>query len=127
MSTKPLSQKLQIKKGYRILLLNEPENYKNLLGPIPENIEITDSTTGKFDLIQLFVKSQIELEKYLHQMKSLLKSESLVWITYPKESSKIKSDINRDKIYKYASAVNLKGVSMVSIDKTWSAFRFKLI
>ena len=50
----------------------------------------------------------------------------MLWVTYRKGSSKIKSDINRDSIYEYALSVGLQGVAMIVVDENWSALRMKV-
>ena len=61
------------------------------------------------------------------RLKAGLKPKGLLWITYPKGAAKIKSDITRDRIWRYAKTGGLDGVAMVAVDDTWSAMRLKLI
>ncbi len=68
-----------------------------------------------------------ELQQRLPKLKSNLKPGGLLWITYPKGSSQIDTDVNRDSIYAFAATVGLKGVAMIAVDNDWSAFRFKKI
>lgn len=79
------------------------------------------------DIIQLFVTSRSDLEKNLGKLKTLLALSGALWVTYPKGTSKIKSDINRDTIYEYAQSIGLQGVAMISVDETWSALRLKIV
>ena len=80
---------------------------------------------GDWDFIQLFVTSRSELEAQLKDLKPALKPGGLLWVTYPKGTSKIKADINRDTINQYARSIGLQGVAMISVDDTWSALRLK--
>ncbi len=80
---------------------------------------------GPFDLIQAFVSSQGELEAQLAGLKARRKPKGLLWITYPKGAAKIKSDIHRDTIWRYAQTIGLAGVALVTVDDTWSAMRLK--
>ncbi len=79
------------------------------------------------DLIQLFVTSRSELEKNLGKLKILLAPSGALWVTYPKGTSKAKSDINRDSIREYAQSIGLEAVAMISVDDTWSALRLKIV
>ncbi len=81
--------------------------------------------SGQADLIQLFVGSRKELEANLLPLKGCLKPKGLLWVSYPKETSKVKTDINRDTIGLYAQSIGLQPVAMISIDETWSALRLK--
>lgn len=127
MSKKNIAQKLFIKDKYRVLFVNEPENYITLLGDLPNNVNVLKRPEDYIDLIQVFVTSRKELEEQLVKLKSLLTPKGLLWVTYSKGTPKMKVDINRDSIYKYALFIGLKGVAMISIDDTWSALRLKIM
>jgi hypothetical protein len=129
MSEKTVVQKLLIKEGYRVLIVNAPEGYVASLGDLPAGVTVaTDlNDAGPFDLIQTFVSSQAACEAQLSGLKARLAPKGLLWITYPKGATKIKSDITRDTIWRYAKTVGLDGVAMVAVDETWSAMRLKLV
>ena len=126
MSDKKVAQKLLIKENYKVLFINEPENYKAILGDLPKNVTILSEPTKSVDFIQFFVSSNIELKEGLIELKQNLSPKALLWVTYPKETSKIKTDINRDIIREYAQTIGLTSVAMISINDTWSALRLKL-
>jgi hypothetical protein len=71
------------------------------------------------------VKTRNELEKQLPSLKNHLTPDGFLWITYPKGTSKIKTDINRDSIWAYAKTLDLKAVHQIAVDDTWSAMRFR--
>jgi hypothetical protein len=125
MSDKSVAEKLLIKTGYKVLLVNIPPDYKSMQGELPAGTIVLEKSTEKADLIQVFVSSKKELESQLSSLKPLLKPKGLLWITYPKGTSAIKTDINRDSINVYAQTMGLTGVAMISIDDTWSALRLK--
>ncbi|MFQ5831189.1 MAG: DUF3052 family protein [Candidatus Thorarchaeota archaeon] len=124
-STKPLPKKLFIKEGYSLLLVSEPEGYRNLLGDLPNDVTVTSTPSEPVDFIQVFVKTREELEDRLSQLKQHLKQDGSLWITYPKGTSKIKTDINRNSIWAYAKTLGLKAVHQIAVDDTWSAMRFR--
>jgi predicted CoA-binding protein len=126
MSDKTVAEKLLIKAGYRVLLVNAPDGYENILKALPQGVKILEKLSKNIDLIQLFVNTLAELEAELIAIKPLLKPDGILWLSYPKKTSKIKADINRDSINAYAKTIGLQGVSMVSIDETWSALRLKI-
>ena len=74
----------------------------------------------------MFVSNRKELETQLPILKQVLTPKGMLWVSYYKGTSKVKTDINRDMIYAYAHTIGLDGVGLVSIDDTWSAMRFKL-
>lgn len=126
MSEKPIAEKLLIKEYYRVLFINEPEDYMKKLGKLPENVIVLTKLVEPVDFIQVFVTSKKDLEDQLLRLKPLLTPKGLLWVTYPKGTSKMKVDVNRDIIAQYTLSIGLKPVAMISVDETWSALRLKI-
>jgi len=107
MSEKPIFQKLLIKDNYKVLFVNEPNGYRQMLGTLPGGVVVLSQPAKGVDLIQVFVTSKKGLEYQLDKLKSILDANGLLWVTYPKESSKMKADINRDVIREYTQSIGL--------------------
>jgi hypothetical protein len=71
------------------------------------------------------VKDSAELNRFAKKAINAIKHDGLLWICYPKGSSKMKSDLNRDVIWELLKQHGLLGVSLISIDEVWSAMRFR--
>ena len=127
MSEKTVAQKLLIKQGRTLLLVNPPKGYKSLLGELPKGVRLVKAPTQPVDVIQVFVANRSELEKQLPRLKAALAPNGLLWVTYHKGTSKIKTDIHRDSINAYARSIGLEGIAMISIDEDWSALRLKVV
>ncbi len=127
MSDKPIAQKLSIKPGSKFLLVNPPAGYATRLGTLPEGSRLLDEPADSVDAIQFFVADRNELEAQLPRLKRLLARNGMLWVTYHKGTSQVKTDINRDSINAYARSLGLQGVAMISIDEDWAALRLKLI
>jgi hypothetical protein len=127
MSDKSIAQKLFIKPGNKYLLVNPPEGYIAQIGKLPEGSIILSDSSCLVEVIQVFAANRVELETQLPRLKELLTPKGMMWVTYHKGTSKVKTDINRDKINAYAHSLGLEGVAMISIDDDWSALRLKLI
>ncbi len=125
MADKTVAQKLLIKEGRTVLIVNAPKEYASLLGNLPERVILRKQPSGPADLIQVFVKDRKALEDQLIRLRGLLNPNGILWVTYPKGTSKIKADINRDSINAYAKTIGLQGVAMIAIDEDWSALRLK--
>jgi hypothetical protein len=117
-----LVKKLKLKPGQRAAVLNAPENYVKSLSPLPAEVELVDKVQGKFDWVQLFVKNKAELDKQLPKVVRVLKPESLLWLTFPKGTSKIQTDLTRDKGWDALQQLDLKWVTLISVNDTWSGF-----
>ena len=125
MITTNLIKKLRIQPGQRLLILNAPEGYISELGQLLEGAEVKQAQDGAFDFVQVFVKSIAELEEHAPKAMKSVKYDGLLWICYPKQSSKIKTDINRDSGWDVIQQAGLRPVTQVAIDDTWSALRFR--
>jgi hypothetical protein len=116
-----------VKERYRVLVVNPPAGYAESMGELPKGAVLVVKPQPETDLIQLFVSSRKELEDSLPKLKKSLKSNGLLWVSYPKGTSGVKADINRDTVNAYAQSIGLQGVAMISIDDTWSALRLKTV
>jgi hypothetical protein len=125
MSEKSIVERLFIKPGYKFLLIDPPDGYIANLGKLPEGVILLSDSSCQVEAIQVFVANRAELETRLPQLKELMSPKGMLWITYHKGSSKVKTDINRDTINTYAQSIGLQGVAMISIDEDWAALRLK--
>ncbi len=121
----PLLKKMKLKQGQRAAIINAPDGYVAALQPLPQDTEVAQELAGTFDWMQLFVKTQVELEQALPQVRAALKPASTLWITFPKGTSKIQTDLTRDKGWNALQALDLKWINLISVDDTWSAFSLR--
>jgi hypothetical protein len=88
-------------------------------------VEVVGKLQAKMDWIQVFVKSKAELEKIAPKAARALGPEGLLWLAFPKGASKIQTDLTRDKGWDSLAKMDLKWISLVSVDDTWSAFSLR--
>jgi len=120
-----LAAKLKLKPNARAALVRAPEGYLDQLGPLPAGVTVATALRGKFDWVQLFVKSQAEINALAPKAVAALKPESLLWISFPKGSSKMQTDLTRDKGWEVLRQYNLLWNNLVSIKADWSAFAMR--
>lgn len=125
MSETSLIKKLGIKPSQHMLVLNAPDGYIATLAPLPENANIQTQAGGTFDFVQVFVYDKASLHLHAPAAIQAVKPGGLLWITYPKKTSAIKSDISRDILWEELSDSGVRPVTMIAIDDTWSALRFR--
>lgn len=125
MNLSPIAKKLLIRTGNRVLLVNAPETYSSLLDPLPEGIELCFEAKGAFDVVQLFVKNKAELKQEMERLREHLRPDTIFWITYPKKSSGIASDLDMMTSWDETSALKLSPVASAAIDEVWTALRFR--
>jgi hypothetical protein len=116
-----------IKPGNTLLLLDAPAGYQAQIGRLPARVTVSANLQGPADVIQCFVSNRKELEDALPRAKAALAPKGSLWITYPKLTSRLAGDLNRDTINAYAMTIGLQGIAMISIDDDWSALRLKVV
>jgi hypothetical protein len=125
MADAALVKKLGIKAGQRVVVINAPDGYLARVDPLPEGVERVEEPDGMVDVVHLFVHSQADLAVYGPAALGAIKPDGLLWISYPKQMSGIKTDINRDTGWDVISAAGYRPVTQVAIDDVWSALRFR--
>jgi len=122
-----LAKKLQVKPGSRWLLYNAPANYPEQLEPLPDGARTSLNINGSFDGVQLFVKNSDELIRDLKIIAPILKlkTETILWVIYPKKTSKIPTDLEMMSSWDELDKYDLNGVAAVAVDETWTALRFR--
>jgi len=105
---------------------NAPANYLALLEPLPDGVTTSFEAKGTFDGVQLFVKNSGELKAGLKVVVPGLKPDAIFWITYPKKSSGIKSDLEMMGNWDEPGKYGYTGVAAAAVDETWTALRFRL-
>jgi hypothetical protein len=120
-------QKLKIAAPHVICTLNAPDDFAAMLGKLPKGVSIITDTKEVFDTLHWFVKTKAEVDKQSPKIIKLLKPGVQVWCYYPKGTSKVQTDLTRDKgwneLLKYEQ---LKWINLISFNETWSAFAFRL-
>ncbi|MFC1483851.1 hypothetical protein ACFL6Q_02235 [Candidatus Neomarinimicrobiota bacterium] len=125
MTESPIAQKLRLKDDQRALFLHAPEEYRQLLGPAGKGADLVPSSDVEYDFVQLFVRNGEELEQCLATALAAVTFDGLLWICYLKQSSGVKTDLNRDILWKLMEPTGWRPVSQVALDEVWSAVRFR--
>ena len=118
----PLIQKLGIKPGARFHFVGAPAQLPELLGPLP--IGSAPAPRGKLDFSLLFVKTRAELSKNFARLRDRLESNGALWVSWPKRTSGLASDLNENVVRDYGLANGLVDVKVCAIDDTWSGLKF---
>ena len=121
-SESPLAKKLKLKPGLKAAVLNAPDSY---LKELKHDSEISTKLNGKFDWIQIFAKNKKEVDALAPKAAAALKPDSILWLSFPKGSSKLQTDLTRDKGWEVLQTLNLKWTTLVSINENWSAFALR--
>lgn len=121
-----VSDKLKIKTGYTLLTINEPSEFQKGLKGLPAKVKVVVSCK-EYNQVHWFVMSRAQMEKEMSKVMKLVKPDVIVWVYYPKGTSKIQTDLTRDKGWDclLAEGDKLTWISLISFDDTWSVFGFR--
>lgn len=122
----PLPQKLGIKPGHRLLLLDAPPGFaKKTLGRLPEGVTTSDKSAGResFDVIVRFVTSRKVLEKSFDKTRARLDPSGGFWVAWPKKASGVETDVTEDVVREIALPTGMVDNKVCAIDETWSGLR----
>jgi len=121
----PLAKKLGLKKDDHVLLYNIPEHYFKLFTDLPSLLNILNSIEeDTADLVHLFFTSHSEMKSNLSRFILAMKKKGVLWVRWPKRSSAIVTDLNRDLIREYVLGNGLVDIKVAAIDNDWSGLKF---
>ena len=123
--TQSLAQRLQIRPKSRGAVINAPSGMLELYDPLPEGVTLSMELSDGLDFVHLFVRNRAELEQFGPAVLAAAQGDKLWWVSYPKRSAKLETDITRDAGWGLVDAAGLRGVRQISIDEVWSALRFR--
>jgi hypothetical protein len=119
----PLAKKLGIKDGSRIFLLNAPGNYLQLVAPLPARVQVAPKITSHTDIVHIFSTKKKELSQALHTCLKRMRSNGMIWVSWPKKSSKVTTDITEDTIREVALPLGLVDIKVCAVDDVWSGLK----
>jgi hypothetical protein len=117
----PLVQKLGIKPGHKMKVVNEPDGYWDWISPIPEGATV--ATKAPFDFVHLFVTSRKKYETEVLKLRDKLKPDGMIWISWPKKASKVETDMDENVIRDFALKNKLVDVKVCAVNQVWSGLK----
>ena len=122
----PLAQKLGIKPEHKVVTINAPAGYRKLLAPLPKGIVFTTEVTAAAPFVHLFVTKRQTLEKELMRLRRLLADAGVLWVSWPKKSSGVETDITEDVIREICLPLGFVDVKVCAVDETWSGLKLMI-
>jgi hypothetical protein len=122
MSEKPVAERLQVKAGRRLAVVGASSE---LDGAVGEPQSRADLSTA--DVVLLATPDRARLEARLPAVLAAAPHSAILWVAYPKLSSKLAGDLSRDVIHGLAPSFGLDTVAQIAIDADWSALRLKRV
>ena len=122
-SNAALSNKLGIKPGFKIRLINPPAHYFDLIDPLPADTEFFEEPASGIDFVHYFTQHACELGKMLPALKTEIVSNGMIWVSWPKKASKVPTDVTEDVIRELALSIGLVDVKVCAVDAVWSGLK----
>ena len=119
----PLPQKLGRQPNEHVVLINAPENYAELLGEIPPGIVFSERMKPGARFAHLFSTKRSELQKKLVALRKHLADDGTLWVSWPKKSAGISTDVTEDVIRAVALPLGFVDIKVCAVDETWSGLK----
>ena len=120
----PLPQKLGIKENFRIALVDIPADVKAELGDALADCTIAKDAGGPLDFAMVFVREQAELKQQFSKLAKQLAPAGIFWVSWPKKSSGVTSDMNENDVRKIGLDAGLVDVKVCAVNEIWSGLKF---
>lgn len=121
----PLPKKLGIKPGHVVALIAAPRGYERLLAPLPEGVTLLRrARRNDIDVVQFFTTRRVELARRFGPLAHKLASNGGLWISWPKRSSGVATDVDEGVVREIGLASGLVDNKICAVDETWSGLRF---
>jgi hypothetical protein len=119
----PLGQKLGLKPAMTVMVINEPADYRHLLGEGADDVQFSDRTRADSSFVHIFTTRRSELEKQLSRLRKKIRDTATVWVSWPKKSAGVATDITEDVIRAVALPLGFVDVKVCAVDETWSGLK----
>ena len=122
-SSTPLAQKLGIKPSMTVIAIGAPVNYRKLLGQVANDIKLSSRVNDNSPFIHFFTTRRSELEKQLVRLRSKIADTGTLWVSWPKKSAGVTTDVTEDVIRAVALPLGFVDVKVCAVDETWSGLK----
>jgi hypothetical protein len=119
----PLATKLGIKDRHKVHVLGAPDGYRTMLDPLPPSVEFTSKLDRSTDVVHVFATERAALANALRIFRDKLGPQAIIWVSWPKKSASVPTDIGENTIRELALPLGFVDVKVCAIDDTWSGLK----
>ena len=123
-SGSPLVRKLGLEARMRAVFVDAPDHYLELLGEIPEPISLLRRPGRNMDFVHFFTSRRRRLDTRVPALEASLASTGMLWISWPKKSSSLYTEVAESDIRRAGLAAGLVDVKICAVDEDWSGLKF---
>lgn len=124
----PLARKLGIREGSRVFVVGAPavgapRDYLELVTPVPERVQLVSRIDDETDIIHIFTTARETLAQALRTFQETMRPDAMIWVSWPKKSAKVPTEITEDVIRDVALPMGLVDVKVCAVDDVWSGLK----
>lgn len=119
----PLAKKLGIKEQTTVVAVDAPKGYRGLLDPLPAAVKFSSKIDKTTDIVHVFSTDKAELSRALGSYRKTLQPNAAVWVSWPKKSAKVPTDITEDVVREVALPLGFVDIKVCAIDDVWSGLK----
>jgi hypothetical protein len=119
----PLAQKLGLKPGLKVSALHAPRDYRDIVTPWPDGVQLMARAGAQTGLVHLFVTERVVLALELQRLRALLAPDAVLWVSWPKKAAKVNTDVTEDGIRELALPLGWVDVKVCAVDAVWSGLK----
>lgn len=122
-SRTPLAKKLGIRDGTTIYVGGAPDDYEDLLDPLPDRVRVVSRMTKSVDIAHVFSDRGARLKRALTSIRARMKPNAAIWVSWPKRASKVRTDLSEEAIRQIALPMGLVDIKVCAVDEVWSGLK----
>lgn len=119
----PLAKKLGITENCQVCTMHAPDDYLELLAPIPSSVQFKKKIDSSTDIVHVFAEQKTQLQTELIHLRSIIKANGVIWVSWPKKASKVPTDIIEDTIRELALPLGLVDIKVCAVNEIWSGLK----
>lgn len=122
-SATPLARKLGIGEGCCVLAVSAPAEYAGWLAPLPASVRFVSRLRAGVDIVHLFVTRRADLAQALPRYRARVRPDAAVWVSWPKKSAGVPTDIVEDTIRAVALPLGFVDIKVCAVSEVWSGLK----
>jgi hypothetical protein len=122
----PLAKKLGIAEGSRVVAMRAPDNYSQMLAPIPSEVVFEAKVTQLTDIVHVFSYRKAQLKAELETLRNSINPSGVVWVSWPKKASGVLTDITDNTIRQLALPLGFVDIKVCAVSDVWSGLKLVL-
>jgi hypothetical protein len=119
----PLAKKLGIKEQTSVVAVGAPKGYRRLLEPLPTAVRFSSKIDKTTDIVHVFSTEKSELSRELVSYRKKLGPNAAIWVSWPKKSAKVATDITEDVVRELALPLGFVDIKVCAVDDVWSGLK----